>query len=137
MEAFLAIFASSFAPVLGTVMVGLASWAGVEATKYVRTKTKNEAANDAISHICHTVQTTVADLNQTMVPALQKAAADGKLTRADGKTLKTIAFGKVKDQIPTAVEQSARLAVTSVNDLISAKIEQAVGEGKKGRRLED
>ena len=130
MEAFFAVFVGSLAPVLGTIMTGLVSWGAIEATKYVRTKTKNEAANDAISHICHTVKTTVAGLNQTMVPALQAAAADGKLTKADGEMLKNAAVQQVKYQIPAEVEKSAKLAVNSVNDLIDAKIEQAVGEQK-------
>lgn len=130
MESMLAILAGAFAPILGAIATGLVSWGAIEVTKYVKAKTKNEAANDAISHICHTVETTVANLNQTLVPALQKASADGKLTANDADYLKAAAIQSVKNQLPTAIENSARLAVNSVNDLVEAKIEQAVGEHK-------
>ena len=130
MEAFFAIFVSSFAPVLGTVVTGLVSWGVVELTKYVRTKTKNEMANNAVSQICQTVQTTVADLNQTMVPAMQKAAVDGKITKEDAIVLKNLAVEKINKQIPGAIEQAALLSVNSISALIEAEIEQAVGEAK-------
>lgn len=135
MEAFLAIFISSFAPVLGTLMTGLISWAAVEITKYVRTKTKNDTANDAISHICHTVSTTVAELNQTMVPAMQKAAADGKLTSSDAAMLKRLAEQKINSQIPAAISTAAKLAISSISNLIDGKIEQAVAD-QKGQKIE-
>ena len=135
MEAFLAIFISSFAPVLGTLIIGLISWAAVEITKYVRTKTKNDTANDAISHICHTVSTTVAELNQTMVPAMQKAAADGKLTSSDAAMLKRLAEQKINSQIPAAISTAAKLAISSISNLIDGKIEQAVAD-QKGQKAE-
>ena len=135
MDAFLAIFFSSFAPVLGTLMTGLISWAAVEITKYVRTKTKNDTANDAISHICHTVSTTVAELNQTMVPAMQKAAADGKLTSSDAAMLKRLAEQKINSQIPAAISTAAKLAISSISNLIDGKIEQAVAD-QKGQKIE-
>jgi len=131
MEAFFAIFVSSFAPVLGTIVTGLVSWGVVELTKYVRTKTKNEMANQAISQICQTVQATVADLKQTMVPAMQKVAADGKITKEDATVLKNLAVEKINKQVPKAIEQAALLSVNSVSALIEAEIERAVGETKK------
>lgn len=130
MENFIAIFVSSFAPVLGTIITGLVSWGVVEITKYVRQKTKSESANEAVSQICQIAQTTVAELNQTMVPAMQKAAADGKITKEDALHLKKLAVEKINKQIPGAIEQSAKLAVNSVSALIEMQIEKAVGESK-------
>ena len=131
MENFLAVFVSSFAPVLGTLMVALVSWGTVEATKYIRTKTKNEIAHNAISQICDTVKTIVSELNQTVVPAMQKAAADGKLTKEDAITLKNMAVMKINEQVPIAIEKAAALAVNSIPALINAEVEKAVGEAKK------
>lgn len=131
MESFLISLGGALAPTIATIVAGLVSWMAVEATKYVRAKTRSGAANDAVSHICNTVETVVANLNQTMVPALQEATKDGKLTKANGEILKTIAVQAIQSQIPAAVERSAKLAVNSVNDLISAKIEQAVGKQKR------
>jgi hypothetical protein len=131
MEAFFAVFVSSFAPVLGTIMTGLVSWGAIEITKYIRTKTKNEAAHNAISQICHTVETTVVELNQTMVPAMQKAATDGKITKEEAEELKDLAMERINNQIPIAMKQTANLAVNSVSALISGEIEKAVGEAKR------
>lgn len=134
METFLAIFVNSFAPVLGTIAMGLVSWGAVEITKYIRTKTKNEMAHNAISQICQTVQTTVAELNQTMVPAMQKAAVDGKITKEEAGELKDLAMERINNQIPAAIKQAAKLAVNSVSVLIEAEIEKTVGEAKSTER---
>ena len=131
MEAFFAIFVNSFAPVLGTVVTGLVSWGIIELTKYVKTKTKNEMANNAVSQICQTVKTTVAELNQTIVPEMQKAATDGKITKDEARNLKNTAIEKINKQIPGAIEQAALLSVNSVSALIEAEIEKAVGETKE------
>jgi len=130
MEGFFALFVNSFAPVFGTLLTALVSWGAIEFTKYVRSKTKSEVANAAISQICHIAKTTVAELNQTMVSEMQKAAADGKITKDEARILKTMAVRKIKDQIPDAVERAAKLSVNSVSVLIDGEVEKAVGEAK-------
>lgn len=115
------------APVLGTILTGLVSWGVVELTKFVRTKTKNEAVNDAVTHICYTIETTVSALNQTMVQGLKKASVDGKLTQEETNKLKTLAMVKVQALIPEVMQKTAELAVTSFNDFVVSKIEQEVG----------
>lgn len=132
MENFFALFVNSFAPVLGTIAMGLVSWGAVEATRYIKTKTKNEMAHNAVSQICQTVKTTVAELNQTIVPKMQAAAADGKITKDEAIILKTMALTKINKQIPGAIEQAALLSVNSVSALIDSQVEKTVGEAKKG-----
>lgn len=132
MEEFFALFVNSFAPVLGTAMTVLVSWGTIELTRYVRSKTKNETANAGVKRICDMARTTVAELNQTLVPAMRKVAADGKLTQADAAYLKKLALEKVKKQIPIAIEQAANLAVNSISALAEAEIEKAIGETKGG-----
>ena len=130
MEGFAAIFINTLAPVFGTVLSGLASWGLIELSKYVRTKTKNEAINEAISHVCHTVDTTVTDLAQTTVKELKAASAGGKLTLTDAQRVRATAIARIKSQVPAAIQKTAAKGVTSLSDMIEAKIEKAVLELK-------
>lgn len=116
-----------FAPVAGTVLTGLVSWGVFEITKFFRTKTKNEAVNDAIDHVCNAVETTVADLNQTMVNGLKQASADGKLSQGEIFKLRELSLHKIQKQIPAAMQKTAEFAVTSFNDFVVSKIEHEVG----------
>jgi hypothetical protein len=128
---FLSLFMNAILPVLGTILSGLVTWGAAAGTNYVRQKTKNEAAVNAMERISHTAQTVVDNLNQTLVPAMKEAAEDGRLSSDDIARLKNTALNNVKSQVPEAVQTAATLAVNSVRDLISAKIEQAVGKAKK------
>ena len=130
MDEFLATLTTALVPIIGTLLTALVSWGTVELTKYIKTKTKNETAHNAISVICDTVETTVAKFNQTVIPALKEKAADGKLTQADMSAIKQTAMREVRNQIPAAVNIAAHMSVLSVTELISGKIEKAVGERK-------
>lgn len=109
-----------------TLLTPLVSWGLYEAVKYIRSKTNNEAINNALTRISHTVETVVAGLTQTMAAELRALTEDGKLTKEDGESLKKLAIQAVKDQVPFAVKQIALLGITNLNDFISTKIEQAV-----------
>ena len=130
MEGIAAIFINTLAPVFATVISGLVSWGLLELSKYVRTKTKNEAINDAMSHICHTVDTTVKDLAQTTVKELKAASADGRLSKEDAMRIKTTAATRVRSQVNDKIQKTAAKGVTSLSDMIEAKIEKAVLELK-------
>jgi len=119
---------STLGPTILTLLSGLVSWGLIELTKYIRTKTKNEAVNDAVAHICHTVDTTVKELAQTT--AAEYKNSDGSLSKDAAIRLKFLAIKKVKNQVPDAIMMTAGIAVNSVNQLISAKIEKAVFEMK-------
>ena len=101
---------------------------------FIKTKTKNEAVNDAMAHISHTVETTVHELEQTLVPEAKKATQDGKLTSQEALGIKLTATNKVKAQLPKAMEKAAQGAVNSLNGIIGAKVEKAV-LGLKMRRF--
>ena len=130
MDEFLATMTTALVPILGTVITALVSWGAVELTRYIKTKTKNEAAQNAIALICDAAETTVAKFNQTVIPILKEKAADGKLTKADIIAVKEAAMLEVKKQIPAVVDSAAKMSVTSINELIAGKIEKAVGERK-------
>ena len=131
MEGIAAIFINTLAPVFATVISGLVSWGLLELSKYVRTKTKNEAINDAMSHICHTVDTTVKDLAQTTVKELKAASADGRLSKEDAMRIKTTAATRVRSQVNDKIQKTAAKGVTSLSDMIEAKVEKAVLELKQ------
>lgn len=130
-EALMAQLAAQMAPVVATLISGLVSWGLYEVSKYVRSKTKNEEANNAVTHITETVNTTVQELEQTMVPAIKAASADGKLSDDDKNRLKALAVEKVNRQIPDKMSKLAGLMVNSVDSFVKAKIEKAVLDLKK------
>jgi len=135
MEALIPIVTNALIPGFGTILTALVFWGLFELTRYVKTKTKNEAVNDAVLHVCDTVETTVRELEQTLVPQIKKAAADGKISGEEARELKEVALRKVKDQIPEKIAKTAEMAVNSVDKLIRAKIENAVFELKTGSIL--
>ena len=117
-------------PVGGAIITTLVSWGLLEAKNYIKSKTQNETVNDAVGHVCHTVETVVADLEQTVAAGYKNMNTDGKLTKDQATALKNIAMDRVKNQIPQAIADTAALAVNSLEELISSKIEKAVLEMK-------
>lgn len=120
-----AILVKALVPSL-TLLTPLVSWGLAAGARYISKKAKNEAVDTALTRITHTVGTTVANLNQTLVKEMKAKTADGKLTKKDAKDLKEIAIETVKAQVPFAVKQIAEGGVNSLSTFISAKIEQAV-----------
>lgn len=121
----------SIAPIAGTIISVLTSWALIEFRKFIATKTKNEQINSAMTRITNTVETTVDEIAQTIVSDMRAKSQDGKLDTPQMLDVKTFAYNTVIDQIPLSVRLDAMKAVESVPKLISAKIEQAVLRLKK------
>jgi len=113
-------------PTAATVITTFASWALIKFKTYIESKTKSEQINEAMARITHTAQTTVDQLTQTLALNLKEASETGKLTSSNAKFLKQEAMRTVLKQIPDATKSVAELAVTSINGLISSKIEQAL-----------
>ena len=115
------------APIIISIVGILASWGLAELSKYIRSKTRNENALSALDDISNLVRSTVSEVGQTFT----KAAADGKITRAEALSMKTEAIQKVKAQIPPMVEKNALLAVNSLEKFIASRIEREVVKLKK------
>lgn len=115
-------------PILVTVVGGVTTWILAELSRWIRTKTKNENALAAIEDIVALVRTAVSEVGQTV----QAAAADGKFTPEERKGMKELAMGKVKTQIPHAVERNAIRMINTVDDFIAARIEREVAKAKRG-----
>lgn len=133
LEMLIPIFVNAVLPAGGALVMGLVSFGLVRLNKYIKTKTGNEIVNDAMSHISHTVNTTVRELEQTIVPEVKKALKDGKLTPVEAGKLKDIAIAKVKAQLPKNIEKAAYSAVNSLTSIIGAKIEGAVLDLTQGK----
>ena len=127
----LAAFAGPLAQVFGTLLTALAGWGAVEATKYIRRKTSNEAVAGAMERVTLTAETVVAELSQTMVDDLRAAAKDGKLTKADAAALKELAVQRVRDRLPGDVAKLLGGVAADLTEIVGAKIEQAVANANR------
>lgn len=116
----------TLSPIVVSVVAILVSWALAELSKFIRSKTKNENALKALNDISGLVKATVSEIGQTF----QKASADGKITQAEAVLMKRQAIQKVKAQVPPLVEKHALLAVNSLENFISARIEREVVKAK-------
>lgn len=114
------------APIAVSVASAVIIWALGEGARWVRTKTKNEQVASAIDRLSYTAATTVAELEQALVPALKKRAADGKLSAKDRRQLQALAVSKIKARLAPAVQQQAGQAIADLDGWLQAKIEQAV-----------
>jgi len=118
------------APYAASIITGLVSWGLYEISKYVRSKTKNELALTALEQISATVETTVKDLQQTLVPAIKQAAADGVISGQDAAHLRATAVSKIKAQLQPKLIKNAEVLISDVDALINALIEKNVLELK-------
>ena len=105
-------------PTFGTILSGLASWAMIELSKYIRTKTKNEMVTGAVEVLTSTTSNVVHDLQQSVVEGMKAASADGKLSKEDMVMIKDNALAKVKAQIPAEVAKTATKAMVSIDDFV-------------------
>ena len=127
-ETLLAIVVPILLPGAGTLVSVLASLVLVWVKKYVKTKTDNILVENALTRISNTTETVVASLGQTVAQSLKEAAVDGKLTKDEAAELRDKAYASVMTLLPEVLKQQATLGVADLNQLIFAKIEQAVGK---------
>ena len=127
-ETLLATVVPILLPGVGTLVSVLASLVLVWVKKYVKTKTDNILVENALTRISNTTETVVASLGQTVAQSLKEAAADGKLTKDEAAELRDKAYTSVMALLPEVLKQQATLGVADLNQLIFAKIEQAVGK---------
>ena len=120
-------FMKILAPIAVTLIGALVSWGLAEASRWIKSRTRNENALAALEDVSALVRTTVSEVGQTF----QVAAADGKFTADEGKQMKSLAIEKVKAQIPPMVGKHALFAVNNLNDFIASRIEREVAKKKE------
>ena len=124
------ILTQTIVPSAAAVLAAVVSWGAAEAVRWVRVRTRNEKINQSMGVIAHTVELTVADLEQTLVSEFKKAAEDGRLSKTDQAHIKAIAISRVLQQLTPAIRKMASLSVTSLEDLVSNYIEKVVHDNK-------
>ena len=120
-------------PAAGTLVTALVSWIVAEVARYVRARTKNEAVANAMERIGHTVATTVAEIEQRVVPQVRAGLADGRLDKVEKMKLKALARHTVLARLAPQVRKEAAKAVGNLDRFVNAKIEQAVLDLRRSR----
>lgn len=128
MEAILIALAPQIIPVVGALIIGLATW-GIAILKK---KVKMEAGKVALDQVDQIVGTVVGNLAQTTVKTLKAATKNGRLTADKKRELKDFAVNQAKYLISTTVSKAASGAVDNLTNYINQKIEEKVLAGKKG-----
>ena len=109
-------------PVIGTFF----TWGMAELTRFIRVKTKRESIAGAFDQLSEFVDIAVSDVTQTLVKDLKVASFDGKLTFEEKGRLKSVAIDKVLEHLPASTKKILDTGVSSLQEFISGKIEQAV-----------
>lgn len=116
--------------ILSPIITALLGWLSYRLAAWIKAKTKNEMVGGILLRLSDSVFTLVREAQQTAVNEIKSAAIDGKLTKAEAADIKS----KVAINFKTLWgfrgldEMQKILGLTSmqVNDLIDAKIEEAV-----------
>lgn len=114
------------------ILIGLVSWAGFEARRWIRQRMMNEHAEGALLRLVDAVETTVKETQQTTVKQIRKAAEDGHITPEEAERIRVDAVKRVREYL-------GRNGVThlekvfdkdQIDAVIRAKIEAAVHDVK-------
>lgn len=114
-------------PAAVTVVGALVSWGLAELTRYIRMRTKSEAAERAMQQITELANNVVQELEVSA----RARSADRKLTAEEGRQLKDEAVRRIKRQLPDAVEAAARGGVNDLRSFLGGKVEEAVTVQKR------
>ena len=116
-------------PALATITTGLAGWATAVLGKWLNSKIKNEQVRAAIENARDIITAAVAETSQTFVDDLKKTGnfSDALKAEAYKKTL-----SRVKEQLTAEAESLIKSTTNDLDAWITAEIEKAVAESKKG-----
>lgn len=134
----LSIFLNAVLPVAGSAVAGLLVWGLKQTGNFVKSKTKamdlgidNALVDDAVHHLTESTTTAIHDLANTVVPELKEKAADGKLSREDIIYVNDLLVSKVKTQVSSQVQDTAKKVVHSISSFILSKGEMALLDLKR------
>lgn len=112
------------------VVPAMLTWLGVEGAKWLKARTGNENLAAALTRLTDTVNTVVAEVQQTIVTELRKKTADGHLSAQEIAEIKAAALERIRKYLgPDGVQilgQYLKLDQNGVISFIGAKIEAAV-----------
>lgn len=113
-------------PVLGGVIV----WALNALVKYLNAKTAGTRGENTVKTLGELAQSIVADLEVTLRPQIQKALADGTLSKEEAATLKAEALRILKEKAPAGLLATAGtlFGASGLDTWLSGLVERAHGE---------
>lgn len=126
------------APYLVDLVVGLVSLAAVplfaKLKALISAKVDNAKLEGALLKVNDLVQTLVLDLNQTAAAEFRKAAADGKITKAEAEHLKNVALIRAKALLGREGQEFLKgalgLDTRGLDQFLEAKVEASVAQAK-------
>lgn len=114
---------------LAIIVTGLASWGVSVLIAYLNTKIKNEKVRAAVEGAREIIVAAVAETSQTFVDDLKKTGDFSEALKAEAYE-KTLA--RVRAQLTVEAETLIKSTTNDLDAWISAEIEKAVAESKKG-----
>lgn len=116
--------------ILSPVFLAALTWGASKLAQLVRAKVQNEDLRGLLIRLDEAVLTTVKDLQQTLVDKLKAASADGKITEAEKKQIKSTAIAAVRSNLGTkGLDTVAKVFGSkdaALEGLLSSKIEAVV-----------
>lgn len=118
--------------ILTPLLMALVAWGTAELARWVRSHVKNAYLQGVLTRLDEAVATVVIELMHTEVRQLKDDTADGKLSAEDAQRLKDTAVKQIKAYLgKQAVNDLEKVFdPKAVEQMISSKIEVAVGESK-------
>lgn len=125
------LFIEIIAPALATIATGLASWGVAALVKWINSKIENEKVRAALANTRDIITAAVAETAQTFVDDLKK---NGDFTDALKAEAHKRTLDRVKAQLTAEAEKLIKSTTNDIEAWLSAEIEKAVAENKKGGR---
>lgn len=121
-------------PLILTVITGLISWGGVELTKWVRTKTKNECVTALVQHVTSLAEGAVQQVEMRYKPTLPSHYLDqiGKLNPDGQQAAQREACRLIRNQLPRSALKTAKHLIPDMDAFIGNQIERVIAAGKRG-----
>lgn len=116
----------------------LLGWLGKKLGNLITSKTDNQNTQNALLTLADMALTIVKSMQQEIVDDLKAAAADGKLTKEEIVEIKDKALVKFKALLKAegidGMSKALKIGVDVLEEFLSAKIEAAVHDIKKGNK---
>jgi len=120
-------------PLLVVVLGPIISWGGVEITRWVRTKTKNERAAALVQHIVSLAEGAVQQVEMQFKPKLpvEYLSPSGNLNSIGQQAAQQAARKLIKKQLPRSGLKSIEHLVPDIDAFINNQIERVIATGKR------
>lgn len=114
--------------ILAKAAIAAIGLAGAWATAKIGQNNKLSNIKAAISQVTQAAQTTVGELQQTTVEAMKAAAADGKLTEDQIRTLKADLLRMTREKLAEPTVQLLEAAKLDINAMIQGAAEDLINQ---------